>query len=123
MRNILLALLASGTAWAFFAETAPAQYPSGNYTRDRAYRHFLQSRSPYKAYSSLSQRYDWDYETPLESGHFYHVTPYRHESMSYRGHELYETPAYVGGNVERRPPPPVVVAPYPPPPLPYYRRW
>jgi hypothetical protein len=128
MRNTLhtLALLAAVAAGALFTATASAQvpYPSDNYTRDRAYRHFLNSPSPVKTFSSLSQRYEWGYDTPLESGRFYYTTPYYHQRISPRGFESYQTPPQSGGVIEYRPPP-VIYVPAPPP-YPYgpvYRPW
>jgi hypothetical protein len=111
MRNILLALLAVTFAWGLWADAASAQSPTGNFTRDRAYRHFLRSQSPHRTFSSLPQRYEWGWDTPLESARFYHVTPFHREVISHRGHERFVGPSYSGWSIERRAP--VVVPPAP----------
>jgi hypothetical protein len=115
--QLMLAPFALLAVTALCAAQAPGYYgpyPPGSYPRDpRAYRHFLNSPSPVKSYSSLQPGRAWGYDTPFESGRFYRTPGYYRELVSPRGYERVLVPPEVGGLIERRPV-------YLPPPYPAY---
>jgi hypothetical protein len=121
--KVILACLALAAAGLACAGWARAEDPYASYNRERAYRHFLNSPSPYRTYSSLQPGHEWGYETPLESGRFWRTPGYYNERITPFGRETNVIPQREGGYVVRRPPPvllvPPVVPPRYPPPFPY----
>ena len=116
----ILVILALALSWTLCSRPARAQYPyyyMPNYTRDRAYRHYLTSPARVKTFSSSEAGRAWGYDTPFESGRFYQTPGYYREQTSQYGRERYEIPPQVGGTVITRPllvPPGVYYSP------PYY---
>ena len=116
------------TAALLLAPCASAQDPYADYNAARAYRHFLNSPSSLRTYSSYRAGHVWGYDTPLEAGRFWQTPSYYHERISWSGREVYGVPPAEGGYIVRRPvlvsppvivPRPVLVSPpvvvYPPP--------
>ncbi len=99
------------------AGRAAAQDPYAENNRQRAYRHFLTSPSPYRTFSSMQNGRVWGYDTPLESGRYWRTPGYYREEITPYGRSRYALPPRIEGYTVRRP---LVIVP-PPPPL--YPPW
>lgn len=116
--TVVLIAPAAALVLGLWAGRAEAEDPLAEYNRQRAYRHFLTSPSPYRTYSDLGSGRAWGYDTPLESGRYWQTPGYYHERITPYGRSSYAVPPRVEGYTVRRP---LVVVPPPPPPL--YPPW
>jgi hypothetical protein len=116
--SVFLRIAAVALALGLQAGRGAAQDPYAEYNRQRAYRHFLTSPSPYRTFSSMQNGQVWGYDTPLESARYWRTPGYYHERITPFGRSSYAVPPRIVGYTVRRP---LVIVPLPPPPL--YPPW
>lgn len=91
-------IITPALALAVLAGAASAQSPA-DYNRARAYRHYLNSPSPFKTYTDLQVGRSWGYDTPWESARYWRTPGYYYEEASPRGRWADGVTPRVGGYV------------------------
>ena len=104
------ALVVAGLAVGRARAQGPAWDPYWDYTRARAYRHFLNSPYRTRTYSSFTPGYVVGGITPYGYEQAWRGSGYLHQRISPRGFESYRVVPPRGGSVTV----PGVVVPYPP---------
>src|SRR5690349_20434315 len=101
--TVILSVLAVAIALGLWPGRAAAEDPYAEYNRQRAYRHFLTSPSPYRTFSSYQNGRAWGYDTPFESGRYWQTPGYYHERITPYGRGSSAVPPRVEGYTVRRP--------------------